>query len=103
MLYPAELRGRHRHLYRNVTSPSAPLVRNAGSAAWRTAAAGGRLRRRIQIKREKPGVSRLIITGAIHPPGPSPYLARTDDHNFRNTFRDIAHIVAKMGGDRVKF
>jgi uncharacterized protein (DUF849 family) len=28
-----------------------------------------------------------------------PYLARTDDHIFRNTFRDIAHIVAVMGGD----
>src|SRR5208337_3620117 len=27
-----------------------------------------------------------------------PYLARTDDHIFRNTFRDIAHIVAVMGG-----
>jgi len=35
-----------------------------------------------------------------------PYLARTDDHIFRNTFRDIAHIVALMGtahGTRFEF
>ena len=27
-----------------------------------------------------------------------PYLARTDDHIFRNTFRDIEHIVTEMSG-----
>jgi uncharacterized protein (DUF849 family) len=35
-----------------------------------------------------------------------PYLARTDDHIFRNTFKDIAHIVAVMGsghGTRFEF
>jgi len=32
-----------------------------------------------------------------------PYLARTDDHIFRNPSRDIERIVAKMGGGRVKF
>jgi uncharacterized protein (DUF849 family) len=35
-----------------------------------------------------------------------PYLARTDDHIFRNTFKDIAHIIELMGrghGTRFEF
>jgi len=32
-----------------------------------------------------------------------PYLRGTDDAIFRNTFRDIAHILEELGGEGVKF